>query len=128
MTQRSELRALQAEYETWREQLPEESGVATEPGGPTLGGGRGRGEMQDRDIRFMHRAQGLAGWAGLLVGLWLMGSFAWASFADGSTVSGVVLAVLALPVALSAMRGAYNLSRYPTAAILAVMQAFRRGA
>ena len=84
--------------------------------------------MQDRDIRIMHRTQGLAGWTGLLTGLWVMGSLTWANFTSGNTVGGVVLLVLTVPAAFSAMRCAFNLSRYPAAAILTVMQMFRRGA
>ena len=80
-----------------------------------------------RMLRNIQRAQGLAGWAGLLLGLWLMGSLAWTNFAGGSTVGGVALLVLALPVALSSMKIAMSLSHYPIAAVLTVMQLLKRG-
>ena len=79
-----------------------------------------------RMIHNMQTAQGLAGWAGFLAGLWLMGSLAWANFTDGSTVGGVVLAVLTLPVAFGLMRAAVNMSHYPIAAVCAVVMLFRR--
>ena len=84
--------------------------------------------MQDQDqaARFMHRAQGLAGWLGLLAGLWVMGSLAWANLTAGETVGGVVLLMLTVPAAFAGMRGAFNLSRYPAAAILTIMQLLKR--
>ena len=84
--------------------------------------------MQDQDqaARFMHRFQGLAGWLGLLAGLWVMGSLAWANFTAGETVGGVVLLMLTIPAAFISMRGAFNLSRYPAAAILTIMQLLKR--
>ena len=76
--------------------------------------------------RFTQRYMGLAGWIGLLAGLGLTGWLAWNRFSEGEIVAAAGVALVgALLVSPGLMHLTMSLSRYPIAAVGAIVMVFR---